>query len=206
MNRLVQKVFKGGRPLEFDPERTGESLVRLFWRKGFLGASLSDIESSTGLSRSSLYNSFGSKQDIFEKALARYCDAIDDRMCKPLEAGGRGLEDIAEFLDSLAPMLTNPKGPSGCLMVNSMVEFGGKDGAVARHGARHLGRLRAAFDAALQRAVNLGEIPRQDTAPRADLLLSLVLGVSVAARAGLPRGEIDALVAGARAQVAEWSR
>ncbi|HEY5552630.1 MAG TPA: hypothetical protein VIK52_12125 [Opitutaceae bacterium] len=109
------------------------------------------------------------------------------------------------FFDSVARLLMSPKCPAGCMMVNSMVEFGGNDSVVTRQSAKHLNRLRAAFNAALQRAIALGELPPHDTKPRSELLLGLVLGICVAARADLSKESIGALAAGARTQVSEWA-
>jgi TetR/AcrR family transcriptional repressor of nem operon len=179
--------------------------MRLFWEKGFLGVSLPDLEKRTGLSRSSLYNSFGSKQEVFEQALARYREAMGEQMCRPLETGERGLADLAAFFDGVAGMFASQRGATGCLMVNSMVEFGGADQGVARHQTEHLTRVRGAITAALQRAVALGEIPADTVESKGNVALSLLLGITVAARAGLPRREISTMVGAAQTQIREWS-
>lgn len=205
MYQSVQNTPVTGRPLEFDPDKAQDAIMRLFWEKGFLGVSLPDLEKRTGLSRSSLYNSFGSKQEVFEQALERYRQAMGEQMCQPLENGERGLADLLAFFDSVARMFTSQKVATGCLMVNSMVEFGGTNDAVARHHAKHLERLRGAIAAALDRAVVLGEIPPEGVKAKRDLVLSLVLGVTVAARAGLGRSEIVAMVESVRTQIRAWS-
>ncbi len=179
--------------------------MRLFWAKGFLGVSLPDLQERTGLSRSSLYNSFGSKQEVFELALDRYRQAMGEKMCRPLEQGKLGLADLLAFFDSVARMFTGQKKETGCLMVNSMVEFGGADEAVAKHHAKHLDRLRGAIGAALKRAASLGEIPREGVETKRDLVLSLVLGVTVAARAGLRQANVAAMVESVRTQICAWS-
>lgn len=179
--------------------------MRLFWEKGFTAVSLPDLEVRTGLSRSSLYNSFGSKQKIFRQALERYRDAMGEQMCRPLESGDRGLADLTAFLDAVAEQFASQPDVSGCLLVNSMMEFGGEDYSVAEHSAGHLARLRGALIATLERAVALGELPRGNLAVKADLVLGLLLGISVAARAGLAKTEIGALVEAARTQIREWS-
>ena len=179
--------------------------MRLFWAKGFLGVSLPDLQERTGLSRSSLYNSFGSKQEVFEQALDRYRQAMGEQMCHPLEEGERGLDDLLAFFDSAARMFTGQKKETGCLMVNSMVEFGGTDAAVAKHQAKHLERLRGAIGAALDRAIALGEIPSAGVEAKRDLVLSLVLGVTVAARAGIGHANVVALIDSVRTQIRAWA-
>lgn len=205
MDHSVQNPSNTGRPLEFDPDKAQDAIMRLFWAKGFLGVSLPDLLEKTGLSRSSLYNSFGSKQKVFELALDRYRHAMGEQMCRPLEQGEQGLGDLLAFFDSVARMFTKQKKETGCLMVNSMVEFGGADEAVARHHALHLNRLRSAIGAALQRAVALGEIPAEGVEAKRDLVLSLVLGVTVAARADLGQANVAAMIDSVRIQIRAWS-
>lgn len=205
MDQSVQNNSTSGRPLEFDPEKAQDAIMRLFWAKGFLGVSLPDLQERTGLSRSSLYNSFGSKQEVFELALDRYRQAMGKQMCRPLEEGERGLDDLLAFFDSAARMFTGQKKETGCLMVNSMVEFGGADAAVAKHHAKHLERLRGAIGAALQRAVALREIPAEGVEAKRDLVLSLVLGVTVAARSGIGQPNVTALIDSVRTQIRAWA-
>lgn len=201
----MQNTPTTGRPLEFDPDEVRNVIMRLFWEKGFSAVSLPDLESRTGLSRSSLYNSFGSKQKIFQQALERYRDAMGEQMCRPLETGNKGLADLAAFLDAVAEQFANQPDVAGCLLVNSMMEFGGEDDSVAKHSSGHLARLRGALIATLERAVALGELPRGNLAAKAELVVGLLLGISVAARAGLSKTEIGALVDAARTQIREWS-
>lgn len=205
MNHLVQNIVTTGRPIEFDPAKALDAIMHLFWEKGFLGVTLPDLEKRTGLNRSSLYNSFGSKQEVFEQALDRYREMMGQQMCGPLERGERGLADIVSFLESVGEQFTKAKGTTGCLMVNSMVEFGGGDEIVARHSSKHLQRVRKAFTAALQRAADAGEIKSEGLASKAELLMSLLLGITVAARSGMSRNEVKALVDAARTQVDAWA-
>lgn len=59
--------------------------------------------------------------------------------------------------------------------------------------------------AALQRAADAGEIKSEGLASKAELLMSLLLGITVAARSGMSRNEVKALVDAARTQVDAWA-
>ncbi len=61
-----------GRPRSFSEEDVLESLMQVFWRKGYLGASLNDLTAATGLNKPSLYSSFGDKEQLYLLALERY--------------------------------------------------------------------------------------------------------------------------------------
>src|SRR5207249_12070658 len=63
-----------GRPRDFDIDKALDKAMRVFWRKGYLGTSLSDLTKSMGINRPSLYSAFGDKQSLFHKALDHYAD------------------------------------------------------------------------------------------------------------------------------------
>lgn len=61
-----------GRTREFDVEVAVDRALHLFWRKGYEGTSLTDLTEALEINRPSLYAAFGSKEDLFLKALERY--------------------------------------------------------------------------------------------------------------------------------------
>jgi AcrR family transcriptional regulator len=201
---MVQKKSGRGRPPRFERERAVEGAMSVFWRRGFEAASVPELESSMGLNRSSLYNSFGSKRDLFGLVLERYTRMLAENVVAPLEDGERGLNDVHGFVAHVRELMTPPGGPDGCLLVNSMIEFGGTDGDVSRVSERHFGRLRAALESALARAIAAGEAQEGPTADRANALMGLIMGVLAAVRARLPEDQVDALLAAARALIESW--
>jgi tetracycline repressor-like protein len=58
-----------GRPREFDPDEVLETAMELFWEHGFDGVSISDLTDATGINRRSLYAAFGSKEELFGRAV-----------------------------------------------------------------------------------------------------------------------------------------
>jgi AcrR family transcriptional regulator len=61
-----------GRPREFCVDQALAAALRVFWRKGFDGASLTDLTDAMGITRPSLYAAFGNKEELFRKALDLY--------------------------------------------------------------------------------------------------------------------------------------
>jgi AcrR family transcriptional regulator len=51
-----------------------DAAMRVFWRKGYLGTSLSDLTKAIGINRPSVYPAFGGKETRFRKALERYAN------------------------------------------------------------------------------------------------------------------------------------
>ncbi|MFP8943026.1 TetR/AcrR family transcriptional regulator [Streptomyces fenghuangensis] len=143
------------RPRTFDEERALDAAMRTFWEKGYEATSTQDLCEATGLGRSSVYNTFRSKHDLFERALARYIDTMTSAQVAILENPGRTAADRVR--DLLARIVENEteyrtEGRSmGCLTVNTTVELAARDARVAgileRHTARRLAALQAAVEA-----------------------------------------------------------
>jgi AcrR family transcriptional regulator len=204
---MVQKSPRGvpkGRPLAFDPDLALDAAMRRFWAHGFEATSLEDLERATGLSRSSVYNTFGSKRALFARAVGRYLDVLDHQLLGPLESGGHGLADLEIFVDRLGSQLDDAAVVAGCLLTNSLAEFGGRDREVVRQGHAYLDRARRAIAIALARATDAGEIDPATNAARTELLLGLVLGINIVARSGVGKADLDALVAAVHGEIATW--
>lgn len=192
-----------GRPLAFIPDAALEAAMRLFWERGFEATSVQDLERRMGLGRSSFYNSFGSKRALFERVLAEY-ERRGERIFIALEAGRLGLADAHAFFASLTQGLSATPRKPGCLMVNSIVEFGGMDPHIAGSGRRYFGRVQAALLVALRRAAKRGEIAPSGLEGRARLLLSIAMAMNVQARAGASAEELSALTQAARREMNGW--
>ena len=63
-----------GRPRAFDIDEALEQALQVFWRKGYLGTSLTDLTEAMGINRPSLYATFGNKEALFRKVLDRYSE------------------------------------------------------------------------------------------------------------------------------------
>ena len=63
-----------GRPRSFDVERALDQALKVFWSKGYEGASLPDLTEAMGINRPSLYAAFGNKESLFRRVMDRYAD------------------------------------------------------------------------------------------------------------------------------------
>ena len=68
----MEKVATRGRPREFDTDVALAAALRVFWTKGYEGASLNDLTEAMGITRPSLYAAFGNKEELFKRALDLY--------------------------------------------------------------------------------------------------------------------------------------
>src|SRR5580693_7878419 len=103
-----------GRPRAFNTDKALDRAMKVFWRKGYEGASLPDLTRAMGINRPSLYAAFGNKEALFRKALDRYAAGPASYACKALEAPtARGV--VERLLRGAAG--SDPHSPRGCLMV-----------------------------------------------------------------------------------------
>jgi TetR/AcrR family transcriptional repressor of nem operon len=120
-----------GRPLEFNPDKAIDAAVEVFWCKGYEATSMTDLLEAMELSKSSLYQTFGSKRQLFERCLIRYADWLSAKMIKELADAESGRSFIEHTFIEVANSAREPEGAKGCLIANSANEFGQREPELA---------------------------------------------------------------------------
>ncbi|MFI0809424.1 TetR/AcrR family transcriptional regulator [Streptomyces echinatus] len=170
----------------FDPDETLDTVVRLFWRRGVATTGVQDIVTATGLNRSSLYATFGGKQELYLAALHRYRERRSRPMFRRLAEGDHGLPAVAEFFDSLITVRCSGEYARwGCMVANAHAGAENGDPDVRAVLDRHHQELRDALHTALTAAETRGQLAAgTDPEAAADLLALLAYGVNLRSRAG----------------------
>src|SRR5258708_23057066 len=110
----------------YDEAKVLTGAMHAFRRSGYSGVSIPELETATGLSAGSIYNSFTDKRGIFLAAFARYLEAVLERRISEFASPERKLSGLRELFLSL---LCEPdRGTFGCLITNSAIEFGADRG------------------------------------------------------------------------------
>lgn len=198
----VDTAAGAGRPREFDEDEVLESLVHLFWTKGFESASLSDIVEAAGLNKSSIYNSFGSKQELFYRVLDRYLDQRAGLLDQCSPEGG--LDTIVELLEMMRLEITEVMPGRGCLVVNATTELGLREEQAQQVANRYRAMMRGAIEPALRRAAEDGEIAADLVDVYADSFVGLAVSISVASRSGASDDDLNRMVDSIQALVNSW--
>lgn len=112
-----------GRHRSFDKEVVLETTMKVFWRNGFAGTSMSDLTGATGLTKPSLYAAYGNKEALFSLSLHRYIRAQREKTGGELQAPDVSLKDrIANYLKASARVAADRSTPGGCFVANSTCE------------------------------------------------------------------------------------
>jgi AcrR family transcriptional regulator len=176
-----------GRPRTFDADKALDRAVEVFWRQGYEGASLSDLTAAMGVNRPSLYATFGTKEQLFEKALRRYAE-IDMEYARTALAAPTAHEVAEEFLRRNAEALTLPDRPAGCFSIQAGLSCSPDNQSISEILATARRAGEQAMADRFARAVREGDLPA-DTDP-ADLARYITVvseGQAVHAAAGADR-------------------
>lgn len=188
------------RPRTFDEERALDAAMRAFWVKGYEATSTQDLCDATGLGRSSIYNTFSSKHDLFRRALAHYMDAMNTRQADILEDAER---PATERLRALFTRVIDGEfeqregGRSiGCLTVNTTVELAARDPEAAALLERDLAKRLASLGAVIRAGQRDGDITSgRDADTLARYLNAVIGGMRVSAQGGADRATLQAIAA-----------
>ncbi|MER7762283.1 TetR/AcrR family transcriptional regulator [Streptomyces sp. NPDC097619] len=174
------------RTKEFDPDAALRAALELFWRRGYEATSLSDLVEHLGIGRASLYATFGSKHELYLKALDRYGEEQGPRMLAELSRPGPALPAVREVVRRFAAEAGSDgeRRRIGCFVTNTATELAPHDPAAARRVELSWEQAETLLHAALARAQAQGELPA-DRDPRAlaRMLLVLMQGLRVVGKA-----------------------
>jgi TetR/AcrR family transcriptional repressor of nem operon len=164
---------------QFDHDTVVERAMMLFWRRGYGGTSIQDLEKATRLRRGSLYNAFGDKQGLFVAALKRYESTVGQERIKQL-SNPDAYRAIEGFLDTLVVQMSEPSRPRGCLHTNTSLEFPNAPDEVLRVIAERTAGIEGAIYAVLRRAQGEGLLAAgADARALARFYLGVAKGIGV---------------------------
>lgn len=184
------------RPRKFDEERAVDAALEAFWTAGYEATSTQDLCDATGLGRSSIYNTFKSKRDLFQRALLLYMDRRTGELIELLESDLPVREKLRTALVRIVDEESECVDVGrGCLVVNTAIELAARDREVAHDLERDYGRRLDALAAAIEAGQRDGDIDRtRDARTLAHFVIASVGGMRVSARAGAGRVALEGIV------------
>jgi AcrR family transcriptional regulator len=183
-----------GRPREFCTQNALAAALQVFWSKGYDATSLADLTAAMGITRPSLYAAFGNKEALFHEALDLYqrekLHYIEQAIEQPTAA--QVAERLLRGAYETAAGNGKPRGCMGVIVSTSCGEDAqGVRDDVLKRGEVVRARLVERFDRARQE----GDLPaRADSDALTSFLFALVQGISLQARAGASREQLEGLM------------
>ncbi|MFH9177290.1 TetR/AcrR family transcriptional regulator [Streptomyces albogriseolus] len=173
------------RTKEFDPDAALQSALELFWRRGYEATSMTDLVQYLGIGRASIYATFGSKHELYLKAMDRYAETRDAALLAELSQPGPALPVVRAVVRRFAAEAASPEGRlNGCFVTNTAAELAPHDPAAARRVEISWEHVETLLHSALVRARAQGELPEgRDPRALARMLLVLLQGVRIVGKA-----------------------
>ncbi len=196
MRARVKAVGIGrGRPRKTDPEEVLDKAMALFWEQGFEGTSMNDLACTTGMAKPGLYATFGDKEALYAKAITRYFDQSEPVFDEIFESPGPVKDFLRRYLETIAASLNKEDCPSGCFMVNSMVDCASQSPTLEKLGRQFHEKRRGAILKRIREAQQQGELPA-DADPKAltDFFSGQSLALGVMARSGADKKALARLI------------
>lgn len=183
------------RTKRFDEGEMLDKAMQFFWHKGYNGTSPQEILEALGLSRSSLYDTYGDKRTLFISSLKRYRETVTGQVIQILESS----ENVPETLKMLFQRTKNQcfvgEDKRGCFMVNSKVELAPHDEEIAAIVKENREALENAFTAAIKRGQEMGQLSKENP-PRslARFIMNNLWGLSVHSKSGADKKVFDDII------------
>jgi AcrR family transcriptional regulator len=179
-----------GRPRAFDEGDALRRALRVFWEKGYEGASLPELTRAMGINRPSLYAAFGNKASLFRMALDLY-ERGPGAYVREALAAATAREFAEKLLLGAADMRSDRRNPPGCMMVNAALSCGDAAESVRRELAARRKAGDELLRKRLERAAAEGDLPRgADPAALAHYLGAVLRGMAVQAAGGATHGQL----------------
>ncbi|ELR70367.1 Transcriptional regulator, TetR family [Fulvivirga imtechensis AK7] len=180
--------------ITFDREVVIKKVTELFWRKGYHGTSMQDLVDTTGLNRSSLYNTFGDKFALFLESMKYYQQQEQGAAYSHLFKSGSAVECIQSFFIALIDNIEEDKDKKGCYLINCTAELSATDPHVRDFLTDNQHSLIRAFTDLIHSGQQNGEIPAtKDARHLALYLFSSLQGLRLTGMLNNSRKELEGI-------------
>jgi TetR/AcrR family transcriptional repressor of nem operon len=182
------------RTKEFDQQQALDAAMNLFWERGYEATSMQDLVDATGVQRQSLYDTFGSKHEMFLQTLMRYQELEGHQLSEIMKKHPKGgFSLIRAIFESRASHTVCDA--RGCFGSNCSVELGNSDQAVAER--IRIGRdgLEELFKRCLVQANAARELKNSSSVSAlAQFLVNAYFGLNLLAKTRPTKAMIDNVV------------
>ncbi len=173
---------------EFDETAALEAAMHTFWSRGYEGTSLHDLESSMCLTRTSIYNAFGNKRQLFNQAVTHYHRTVLAGLMEILDKAPTLQEGVRKFLNAIIDLHFREDTPGGCLVVLSVLEREQHDAETVMLLEHIVEQMQKVLQARIKQAQNAGLLAREIEARSVSTsIVAAATGIMVMGKAGFTK-------------------
>ena len=185
---------------QFDQKEILDKATELFWKRGYHATSIQDLVNHLGISRSSIYDTYGGKKALYNQALNAYRTSSTAGVSTFLQNQTNvktGLREL--FFSGIQSSLTDPDN-KGCFVINTTTEMLPGDPEIQSILEENYNTFEDLFYRFLRLGEKRWEIPEgKDLRTIAGLLFTLYNGMKVVAKVQTDQkklmAEVDAVLA-----------
>lgn len=183
-----------GRPSSFDRVEALRKAMELFWDQGYEGTSFDQLIQAMGISPSSFYNAFGSKEQLYREATDAYMDLSEVWFAGRLFGTPCAREAFRGLLDATAVEFTREGHPVGCMISLAGTHLAPEHVSIRQMMAEHRANAEEMMVQRLRKGVEDGELPPDtDVAALAAFYSATTRGMAVQARDGACAAKLKAI-------------
>ena len=172
-----------------------DKALELFWERGYQNTSMREIAEHLGLSRSSIYATFGDKHTLFVETLRRYGAECRAPGLSDLDSAESPRIALVRVFELAIAGAGETRQRDHCLLINTAMQLMYSDAEVTQVVEGAFLEMEISFRAAIERAARGAEVAGGvDAVQTARSLLSLYLGLCVLIRSGARQEVLRAVV------------
>lgn len=183
-----------GRPKSFNEEEVVNKAITIFWKNGYEATSTEKLLTGMDLNKGSLYNTFGSKKELFTKSLEQFAAHSIAMVEEQILASNNPVEGIKNFFISLASSNEEDHN-KGCFMCNTIAELNNIDTELTRKASVNLKKLENVFLKYIQEAKEQNRLTtKEEASVLARYLLNLWNGINTTRKIYKDKNELEPVI------------
>ncbi len=180
------------RTKEFDEAEILNKALHIFWCKGYNGTSMQDLIDGLGISRSSLYDTYGDKRTLYLAALKKYQGDESKLLIDTITHSSSLVDTVKLIFKKMIEESVSDNLKKGCFLVNSAIDLAPHDKEISAIIAANQKEVEDAWYKAIKKSQEKGEITDQHTARAlARFIMNAAMGIRVSAKTASDKKTYD---------------
>lgn len=179
----------------FDEEVVLDKAVNLFWTNGYNATSAQDLVDGLGISRSSLYDTYGDKYQLFKNSLLQYRKKFAGGMIQMIDNSDDYEKTLKDIFHYVVTESLKEKCSKGCFMVNSSIELAPHNSEIAEIVNDNMKNIEDALFRLIKKGQDIGQFSKGHSARSlARFIFNTISGIRVASKSGADKKVFDDIV------------